>query len=388
MPDDSGEALSVEEAEKWFQSTYLKGPAGARLAGDTGGHKRIAQWEKAVKHKQSGKREFVWAPIAYEDEKRPVLLDWDEKTEYKVELAKYFAKPLVEGVVVVKEKGVTNAFLVQIAYDPVALQMKGSVTRENFSGWLVRADWNDRFIDGIKFEEGKSGEYYVDSKIDVKGGRRVYQMITVKYQTVTGSSCGPNCTEVTVTEHTDTQWIWIPDGGVSGGGGGGGPVNTGPYYDPSFGGGGVNGGTSAPTSFHMTTALSNRFSNDRRVFSQAIKDAVNATGLAASMAGFTVDKAQAIAGAIGAELRGLSPVVSIMGKSCAVLSLATSAGALYMGVADDGFTWDDDGWNAVQTGLGVIGVGLIIAGAAPVFAVAVGAVSIGIAVGTTIQAME
>lgn len=287
---------------------------------------------------------------------------------------------------VVKEKGETQAFLVQIAYNSVALQMKGinNLTQDNFTGWLIRSDWNDHFIDGTKYDNGKRGQYYVNKESSSRNGR-MYQMVTVTYQTVIGFSCSPNCTEVVITQHTDTQWLWVPEGGLSGGGPTGG---SGAYHGPGFASGGVSGGVSRPTSFHMSTALSNRWSNDRKLFSQAIKDAANATGLAASMAGFSLDKAQAIAGAIGAELRGISPVVNVMGRSCAILSLGTSAGALYMGVAENGFSWDEDGWNLVQTVLGGIGVGLIVFGAAPVFGVAVGAISIGIAIGTTIQAME
>ncbi|MEZ0487053.1 hypothetical protein [Fibrella aquatica] len=132
IPNDNGESLTVDEAQNWFQNTYLRGPAGARLAGEKGGHKRIAEWGKANKYKEPGKQEFVWAPVSYENENRPALLAWNESTSYKEKLAKYFVQPLVEGIVVLKEKGVTNAFLVQIAYDAVSLRMKGKIAREDF----------------------------------------------------------------------------------------------------------------------------------------------------------------------------------------------------------------------------------------------------------------
>ena len=99
--------------------------------------------------------------------------------------------------------------------------------------------------------------------------------------------------------------------------------------------------------------------------------------------GITVDGAQAIVWAIGADLKFVSLVVTVPGRSVAILGFGTSLGALYMGIAEDGFTLDKDGWNAAQTVLGGVGVILAFSTAAPIFAVAVGAVSLGIAIGTT-----
>jgi hypothetical protein len=200
----------------------------------------------------------------------------------------------------------------------------------------------------------------------------------VTYQTVTGVSCGPNCSDITVTLHTETQYVCTGDFVTYTGG------YYGSYYDPGFtysGGGNV---FSSINSFNLRTAINDPYSTARTQFSQTLKDAANAVGLAAGLRGLTVDGAQAIAGAIGADLTAFSSsTVKILGRSVAILGFATSAGALYMGIAEDGFTLDKDGWNAAQTILGGVGVVLAFTSAAPIFAVAVGVVSIGIAIGTT-----
>ena len=71
----------------------------------------------------------------------------------------------------------------------------------------------------------------------------------------------------------------------------------------------------------------------------------------------------------------------VLAKRIRVVNAFYNSGQLLIGIAEDGFTWDEDGWNAVSAAIGISAV-FATGAAAPWIAVGGGLVTVGIAVYT------
>ncbi|RFS17257.1 hypothetical protein D0T08_05610 [Emticicia sp. C21] len=288
---------------------------------------------------------------------------------------------MVEFFIVYKEKNKVKYQLIQIAYDRFKINSNEPILRSsNFDGWILKADWNDTLQEGVLYKNGKPEQLF---NLNQASNAKVKQcnQVTITYQTVSGSSCGPNCAEITVTLHTVSELVCTNDTPSNG-------------YPSDFGNyttGGNDGNSTTYyfvqqyplRSYNIQTAAC-RAGGDRGSFNSQVSDALYATGLATNITGWTLDKADALARATGGAVNDFFPLASAVGKSVGIAGVLIDGVQLYMGISEDGFQWNEDGWNLAQTALGV--TGLVAAGvfAAPWVAVATGIVSIGIAVGTQV----
>ena len=158
--NESLDTITITEAEEWYNKNYrLKYASSRIIANDKPGYKRNAKWNSAKSMK--GNQDYVWVPIEYDTTARPCIVTWDEQTTYRKKMAKQFALPIIEGLIVVKEKGKIKAFLAQIAYDPIAARYnRNQISKKDFTGWLMRCDWEDSLIDGEQYNEGKKNNSF------------------------------------------------------------------------------------------------------------------------------------------------------------------------------------------------------------------------------------
>lgn len=371
------DTVTIAEAEEWFNKSYrLKYASSRIIADDKPGYKRNAKWNSAKSMKDNKKQDYVWVPIDYDTTARPCIVTWDEKTAYRKKMAKQFALPIMEGLIVVKEKGKMKAFLAQIAYDPIAARYNGNqISKKDFTGWLMRCDWEDTLIDGEQYKKGEKIAAF-DGVVGTKNGRTAQcRVVEVSYQTVEVSSCGPNCTEITVTLHRSLQL-------VCDGTGGGAPAtglnpdwfnNSEWSYMPIS----VPPVDTTVRSFNPTNVVMNSNSPDRSNFNQILNTTVSALGLAVDITGFSLDKGEAIARSIGANYEQFFPLAGAVGKRVGGIGVVLDGYQVFVGVKEGNFEWNmnSDLGNLIQLSLGVASLFV-----APWVAVGFGAVSIGIAV--------
>lgn len=105
-------------------------------------------------------------------------------------------------------------------------------------------------------------------------------------------------------------------------------------------------------------------SADRANLNNNIKNAVNSVSLGSGLQSFTWSKAAIIARSFGGDINDFLPKITVGGKAVGAIGVglgafgfATSMYSLVIGLAEDGYTWDEDGWNSVQLGLATIGLG-------------------------------
>jgi hypothetical protein len=399
---EAPESISIEEAQKWFHDVYLPNIPLSKPAGAGKSHHRKAAWQRALKPKNAKNKEFIWVPVDYEGAGRPGVILYDEDTLYRLELDKYFIQPILEGLIVLKAGQQVQAFLAQIAYDPFALAANGyKLEKSTFTGTLLRADWHDHLIDGTAFHKGEMVKGFVKApdgvvkpaNATVKNARMsdcFYYY--VEYQTTYVGDDGI----VGVVGHQ--SWATVCDGSGNGGWGDGsggfdsygdlgsggsftyGDTGGGTYYDPLLNSGA--GGWVYPTNILFNYDINKAIAadgTDRLNMNANLTKVLYAVGLGTSISGWSLDKATALARSIGASVDQFFPLASNTVRKIGAAGLIISGTQLYLGVSDNGFQWDEDGWNLAQTALAIPGV-LAISAAAPWVVVVTGAVSIGIAI--------
>lgn len=359
---DSTETPNIDEAKKWFQNRYLSlsNNPNSRTIENTKKYKRTADWDKAKVTKDLKKQECIMVPISYQTSDVPGFIMWDENTLYRKELARYFAQPIIECLVVYKEKGQYYSFLVQISYDRFNVKKKNnSIDLDRLTGFILKADYEDNLIDGAKLIDGKVVGTFSSTR-----GARVQSCYTVStsYTTVSVSSCGSNCYEVNFTLYTSNQTFCFNDSGD--------------YYqsvlpaDLVAGGSGYNPTYEYIRTYNPKNAICNPGSSDRAIMLDNIKDVLSITGLVNSINGFSLDKAEAIARSVGGNITQYKGIVNGVG----VVGIVIGTIQLGVGLAD-GVTLEEEGLNTIQLTLGIAAFA-----AGGWIAVAAGAVSIGIAV--------
>jgi hypothetical protein len=393
------DAISVEDAKNWFESQYLPNlKTGVRLNGNGKSHKRKAAWERAQKPKNAAKKDYVWVPIDYEDNARPGVVIYDENTLFKKELSKYYLQPVIEGLIVVKVKNETRAFLAQVAYDMQAVAANNFIIEKSkFSGTLLKVDWDDNLINGVTYEKGQPVKGFKDANdVNNNNGRVTGCDLTLiaSMNTYYVNSSG----ELVIVVHNtwagscDGSGAGTSNGGFGGfgdgnyGGGGAGGTYGGSYYDPYVHSDAGNIQYPPPLAqiynFNMTKAIQAP-GPDRITLNNNAKEALYAVGLAASTLGLTWAKADALAKAVGGNIDEFLPTVTVLGRKFGVIGAAIGTVELLTGTPQliigltDGNISNEDWINIAQAGLGI--AGLVTTGWV---AVGIGAVSVGIAIAT------
>ena len=210
-------------------------------------------------------------------------------------------------------------------------------------------NWLERFsARRVLYKNGKPQQLF---NLNQASNAKVKQcnQITITYQTVSGSSCGPNCAEITVTLHTVSELVCTNDTPSNG-------------YPSDFGNyttGGNDGNSTTyyyvqqyPTRTYDPSRAACRGGSERSTFNSQMQDAVYATGLAANVTGFSLDKADALARAVGGNLADFKGLINGVGIAGIVIDTVQ----LGIGVWDGNLTFEEDGLNAIQLGLGIVGL--------------------------------
>lgn len=120
----------------------------------------------------------------------------------------------------------------------------------------------------------------------------------------------------------------------------------------------------------------NNNGHDRINFNYNLNQALDETGLANNILGWSLDKADALSKSVGGTgLKNFSPVLTVGTRLVGGVSLVLSGRQIYMAITNDGSMSQSDWLNVAG---GVLGVAAVISGGW--VAVAAGGVSIGIAV--------
>lgn len=287
-------------------------------------------------------------------------MSWKDGEEHIPKLAEFLKWDIAEGFVVYKGKKDLEGFLVQVAYDPFKHKMGEKIDRDHFTGMIIHADINENPLRAWRYLDGKLD---VSFDSEANKGARTQQCITTyySYQTVTGQSCGPNCSEITVTLHQGTQTIC--DGG--GYPYGSGAIEGYPYY-PGGGGGGGGGwnGTSTPTYSYTTPYVDYDFNMiarhegiDYQTFMQKFNRTLDVLGIAGISFGLPATYMDAV-------LKGLGIKDAVIQEFVTVPKAATSIGWFGFGVGGvqaiigltDGDITENDKLNAIAAGLSFVAV--------------------------------
>jgi hypothetical protein len=398
-PSKSLGDLSISDAQEWFENVYLKGKVEEPNSRSKIRHRRKADWTAAKKPKNENNLEYgwVWIPMDYLDGRRPGIVKYTEDTKYKLDLKNFYIQPIVEGLIVYKENDEFKSFLGQVAYDPFQIADSSFVIdKEKFTGSLLRADWDDKIIDGADFVDGKLQTKFVnngmsDAMMPSENARTnscYYYSIdyTTWYYDEDNVFTIEGWTDwVTVCEGSGPGDIYVHSYGGSSTGSGGSSTGGGAYFDPLAGSG--QGSWVMPgnlyNGYNPTSAVLTNGA-DRAEWHETMEDVAWATGLALNIHTFSIDKAVAFAKTLGLTINSYYPVILRSGQSIGVVGMAISGYQLYMGFRDDGWQWNEDGWNAASLALGFTGV-VLATTIAPWVAVAIGAFQIGIAIYTQVN---
>lgn len=270
------------------------------------------------------------------------------------------------------EKGETNAYLSQIAYDRYHI-VNDRLDVDKFYGWILKANWDDTLLGGSFYEEGKQqlSIHPSDANARITDCRWYYY----SYYSYSGGSCGVNCYEFTITLH---QHYSVSCSGGSPGGSG--SWEEYPYEVPEGGEG--NGGSGpiyvpSTTNYNLRNVICNSGGADRWQMNQNMLDAMGATGLASGILGWNFNKAEAILRSVGATIDDFVPITSTAGKLFGAASggLGIVKGAI--GVFNDG---NIDTHEALDLLGGALGVALAFSPVGWVTVVGGGAVTLAIAI--------
>lgn len=346
---------TISESKEWFSNNYIREFANART--QLVSVSRKLNWDRSQKIK-SGKHDFVWIPIEYEEDvKGTALLMWKDGEEYIQKLAQYLSWSINEGFLIyTKPNGEKDGFLAQIAFDPIRNTPEQPINTKSFTGLVINADWNEKILRTWRFLEGTMVSYSNPNHKSFKAGR-VQDCVTIysQYSTVTGRDCGPNCHEVTYTVRTVPQTICTGSGSDYNYAGSGG-IN----YQSSQGGGSTPPRPRIITNYNNLAKIPSSW--ERIEFNKGLTDAMNAVGVGVSTLDISLAKATTIANALNLSSTGMRVsnvnALAIGGKLVSGIGVITSAYAVVVGITKDGEMnwWGQDGLNALAASAGVIAI--------------------------------
>lgn len=379
--------IDIEEAKQWFLHDYVNIDKSAR---NTFGGKTLTRkinWESfQLVSKQ--KSSFLWIPITNEKNEFPSIVVYTENTKWKLEMNKYYSQPILEGLIIQKNGGIFSTFKVQLAYDPISLSNnKFLIDKNTFTGTLIKCDWEDTTLTGIIYRNGKAivgfGTGPLNANAKINSECEEYY-ITYEYGTVIDDSFALVQGKTYYTDCT----------GILGSGGGAGWSSG--FFDPfaiiSSGGSGPILSSDPSFFLPLNSIYEFKITNavaangmDRYKMNQNIEKIVTATGLATSISSFSFDKAEAMAKVVGLEidryidLRILNSTYKV-GMFSASLGAIANIPATYnlaVGIFEDGYTADKDGWNLLYAAVGWGGFFGAVAIGSPWIAVATTAITVG-----------
>lgn len=283
-----------------------------------------------------------------------------------MKLPKLYYHPIIEFLIVYKTQGKEKYFLAQIAYDRYTINKSDLTIRmNNFSGWLMNSDWEDTPSVGYFFNKGVQKSSF--DRVNLKNARPVQcNTGSFSYQTYEPISCGQNCNGVEITLHQTIITVCSSD----------------PYYNYensyyNWTSGNTNDAYYSvqqyqyPVANYVPRRAACHGGSDRSTLNSQLENALFATGLATNVTGWSLDKADALARSIGGNLADFKGLINGVGVAGVIIDSVQ----LGIGLWDGNVTFEEDGLNAIQLGLGIVG---LVAGGW--IAVGVGAISIGIAV--------
>lgn len=301
---ETSKSISIKEAKDWFENIYLLQDRNLKKSADSKLEREV-DWVNARKSELKDEGTCVIAPIKYKTDDKPSFVTWTNETAYIEKLVEYYFNPIIEVLIVyTDEKGEKSAYLSQVAYDRYHLANE-KIDTEKFYGWFLKADWDDNLLEANFYENGEH-KLMLEKNDSKARQQQCFLVMTNSYYTYSGQSCGPNCSEFTITLHRDYM-IQCYGNGI-GDSGGGIPAE----FLPG-GSGGSQGSyvyTTSTTNFNLRDAICNPGSSDRTQMNQNLSDALSATGLASGVTGWTFNKAEAILKSIGANIDDFRPLTT------------------------------------------------------------------------------
>ncbi len=380
--EGSTEDFSIDDAKNWYNLKFYN--KNLRNTSNEKVFKRKPNFDNATKKVSNKNETTLIVPMDYEDQYRPSLIHFDEKTRWKRNLVKEYLHPIVEFLIISKEKSKFTSHLYQIAYDLYKLPKNTRTLKlSDLNGLILIADLDDKIKNATVYEKGK--KILIDNKQNNKKGKvSCGGWVEVKYYTYEGIDCGVNCGGIELTRHTKWQYVETDCGGSS---------DRGDSWSGSGGGGNAAGSDSgnSPNPFDEAPIdpfyikpldgclLASGDGNSKNDLNQRLNDTLYAVGLTTDLLGFSWDKAEAMSRSIGAEMTffNIGEMGNSIGKKLGYFGVILGTTQLYIGWHEDGFQWemDKDLGNAVQVAVGV--AALV---ASPWIAVGLGTFSLGIAI--------
>jgi len=390
LEPETSKSLSLDEAKSWFENSYLTNFTKSKLNRKSA-HERVADWDNAKQTEVKTRGKCVVVPINYATEFKPAFAAWEKSETFKESLLDYYTNPILEVLVIyTDEKGENNAYLSQIAYDRYRI-LNDRLDLDTFYGWFLKANWDDVVFEAAFYENGKQKliSNNTNPKAKISDDCGLYYTGTAHYSY---SYMDTDGSFVTVWQK---EYAWY----CFGGGNSSHPEGEYPYDMPGPGDGGGGGPIYVPvtTNFNRKNAFCDPGGTDYSKMKSNYESFLGTSGLINDIAGLTWGKGDALLKLVGANIDEMAPIINVGGKTVGVVGgTFTGIGAvingynLVVGIRKDGFTWDDDGWNATQVVLSVA-AGALLLSSAPIAALAslaIGGVSIGIGIYQNYQIVQ
>lgn len=266
------------------------------------------------------------------------------------------------------ERGETNAYLSQVAYDRYHI-VNDRLDLDTFYGWFLKADWEDGMIEAAFYEDGQQKR--VSKRIGPKAKTTqecgyYYTGIAHYYNSYFNSTTG----DLVIDWQREYVYHCFEEGS------GGGAWEEYPYEVPEGGGGGGGGPIYVPvtTNYNLKNAVCNPGGSDRWQMNDNLSKALDGLGLFTGVADFSNSMIEALVRSIAGSGQSAKVVQTVLGRTLGHTTFVIGNYNAIMGIVDGDIT-DQDALNLLGA----------VAGTAALFAggwVAVGltTISVGIAI--------
>lgn len=364
----------IDEIKNWFEKKHQFEQKNSRGI-NSKKIKRKILWDKAKKSKNE-EVDTYYIPAVYEDNIKARILTFNEKNAYIKQLPEMFYEPLDEILIIKNTRKVKEDFIVQYSIDIMNPKMESSNIKnlQNLYGHIMRYDWDNNFIDGAKFLNGQIEESFETQKD--KSSRRVCQssMVYVEYRYPS-----PNLDLYEFAVSADFVEAVICNDEV--------PNPTYPSYQDGwnllYGGSGGQqpyyvyyGGTSGSSSgINLENAAKYPNGTERQKLNKAVAEAVSAVGTVSTFNGFFVESVSHIMSRSLGVAAMKTTSLFWRGATVGGIGALADTYAVFVGIREGEFNWDEEGLSSLSAACGIIGIF-----ASPPVAVALGGISVGIAI--------
>lgn len=198
--------------KKWYNDNSTT--RNSRINAD--GVERDIIWKYANEIKSKSNQTLVIAPVNYKNNKYIGAIIYNEKSTENDTQIKLENNILIEEKLLFckdKKGNIKNYYIRFLPNKKYAYQTKNINNPKDFDGLILLYDSNNDFIEGSVFEKGKNVSLITKTIKNARMDCKSYTVVTGT--TVYVSSCGTNCTDVTVVGTTSTQ-VFCYDPDVSG----------------------------------------------------------------------------------------------------------------------------------------------------------------------------